>query len=48
MNWKKILYGVLWTISISGVIVSLAFVEKEQDKVKCSEVTVRINQDEEN
>jgi cell division protein FtsQ len=48
MNWKKIMYGVLWTISISGVIVSLAFVERQQDKVLCKAVSVNINQDEEN
>lgn len=48
IDWKKLGIIVLWTLSISGVIASLAFSEKEQNRVVCKQITININKDDEN
>lgn len=40
INWKAILYGFLWLLSLSGLVVLMSFIEVKKDKVKCSDVKV--------
>lgn len=43
MNWKNILYGVLWVLALSGLVFTLGFVESRQDKVLCKDIRIDIN-----
>jgi len=42
---KQIAIGVFWFILITGLIVSLGFVNKEQEKLKCVSLDIKVNQD---
>lgn len=42
-KFRKIGIAALWLIMISGLIVSLSFVSKEEKKVKCTEIIVNID-----
>lgn len=48
MNWQRILVIVLWILGVAGVLVSVAFVEREQDSVKCKQVLIHVEQEGEN
>ena len=45
---KKILNIVIWIFLVSGLVVSLAFVEIEQKKMKCSSLQIEINHEDGN
>lgn len=40
INWKAILYGFLWLVSLSSLVVLMSFIEVKKDKLKCSDVKV--------
>lgn len=48
VNYKKILITVLWMIVVSGLLASLAFVNKKESNVKVKQVEINVNQTGEN
>jgi cell division protein FtsQ len=44
-KFKKIAFISMWAILIIGLLVSMGFVNKEQDSVLCQKFTVTVNQD---
>lgn len=40
INWKAILYGFLWLVSLSGLVMLMSFIEIKKDKLKCRDVKV--------
>jgi len=40
INWKAILYGFLWLVSLSGIVLLMSFIEVKKDKLKCKDVKV--------
>lgn len=40
INWKAILYGFLWLVSLSGVVLLMSFIEVKKNKLKCSDVKI--------
>jgi cell division protein FtsQ len=48
LNYKKILTGVLWLLSVSAICVSLAFASRKEKGTKVKKVTIEIENDEEN
>ena len=42
---KKIAYITLWSLLIIGLLVSMGFVNKEQDSLLCKSLDIKINQD---
>jgi len=45
---KKVLFISLWFLLVSGLIISLGFVNVEHEKVTCKKVNININYDDEN
>lgn len=43
INYKKILITVLWVIALSGLMASLAFVEKKESMVKAENIDITVN-----
>jgi len=43
INYKKILITVLWVIALSGLMASLAFVEKKESMVKAENIDIIVN-----
>ena len=48
VNYKKILITVLWIIALSGLMASLAFVSKKEEKVVAKQLEINVNQTGEN
>ncbi len=48
VNYKKILITVLWIIALSGLMASLAFVNKKEAKVVAKQLEINVNQTGEN
>jgi len=44
-RFKKILFVSLWCVLIIGLIVSMGFVNKEQDSLLCRKLDIKVNQD---
>lgn len=44
---RKILYISLWSTILIGLVVTLGFVDKEQDNIECKSLDININQDDE-
>jgi cell division protein FtsQ len=44
---KKILFITLWSVLIAGLLVSMGFVNKEQDSLRCKSLEIKVNQDDE-
>lgn len=42
INWKAILFGFIWLVCISGLVVLMSFIEVEKKSVKCKDVKVLI------
>lgn len=40
INWRAILFGFLWLISLSGLITLMSFIEIKKDALKCKDVKV--------
>jgi len=40
INWRSILYGFLWLISLSGLITLMSFIEIKKSSLKCKDVKV--------
>jgi cell division protein FtsQ len=40
INWRSILYGFLWLISLSGLITLMSFIEIKKSTLKCKDVKV--------
>lgn len=40
INWKAILYGFLWLVSLSGIVLLMSFIEVKKNKLKCSDVKI--------
>ena len=44
-KFKKIAFIVTWCLLVAGLIVSLGFVNREQDELKCKGLDINVNQD---
>ncbi|MES2591421.1 MAG: hypothetical protein V4608_06020 [Bacteroidota bacterium] len=44
---KKIALITLWSLLVAGLLVSMGFVNKEQDALRCKSLDIRVNQDDE-
>lgn len=42
INWKAILYGFLWLVSLGGLVTLMSFIEIKKDELKCEDVRVII------
>ena len=42
INWKAILYGFLWLISLGGLVTLMSFIEIKKDEIKCEDIKVII------
>ncbi|HEX8376702.1 MAG TPA: cell division protein FtsQ [Pedobacter sp.] len=42
INWKAILYGFLWLISLGGLITLMSFIEIKKSEAKCEDIKVII------
>ncbi len=42
INWKAILYGFLWLISLGGLVTLMSFIEIEKSEAKCEDIKVII------
>jgi cell division protein FtsQ len=42
INWKAIVYGFLWVISLGGLVTLMSFIEIKKDEMKCADVKVII------
>ena len=42
---KKIAFITLWSLLIAGLLVSMGFVNKEQDSLRCQSLEIKVNQD---
>ncbi|MBC8052115.1 MAG: cell division protein FtsQ [Sphingobacteriaceae bacterium] len=42
INWKAILYGFLWLISLGGLVTLMSFIEIKKDEMKCEDIKVII------
>jgi len=40
INWRAVLYGFLWLISLSGLIALMSFIEIKKSNLKCKDVKV--------
>jgi len=40
INWRSILYGFLWLVSLSGLITLMSFIEIKKSTLKCKDVKV--------
>jgi cell division protein FtsQ len=40
INWRSVLYGFLWLISLSGLITLMSFIEIKKSTLKCKDVKV--------
>lgn len=40
INWRAILFGVLWLISLSGLVTLMSFIEVKKSALKCTDVKV--------
>lgn len=45
INWKKISIVSIWMLGVSGILLTLGFVEKEKQSIKCNELTIIINEE---
>ncbi|MFI5220531.1 MAG: cell division protein FtsQ/DivIB [Bacteroidia bacterium] len=43
INWKKIRVVSVWVLGVSGILLTLGFVDKEQQNMKCKGLTISIN-----
>src|SRR5687768_1255126 len=48
INYKKILITVLWIIALSGLVTSLAFIEKKERQVKVENLNINVQENGEN
>ena len=44
-KFKKIAYITLWVLLVTGLVVSLGFINKEQDSLLCKEMVIHVNQE---
>lgn len=44
-KFKKIAYITLWVVLVTGLVVSLGFINKEQDALLCKEMVIHVNQE---
>lgn len=44
-NFKKILFITLWVLLVCGLLVSMGFVNKQQDMLPCTSLDIKVNQD---
>src|SRR5687767_3215408 len=42
INWKAILYGFLWLISLGGLVTLMSFIEIKKAEIKCDDIKVII------
>jgi len=42
INWKAVLYGFIWAICLSALVVSMSFIEVKKNDLRCSDVKVLI------
>ncbi|MBC7915035.1 MAG: cell division protein FtsQ [Pyrinomonadaceae bacterium] len=42
INWKAILYGFLWLLSLGGLVTLMSFIEIKKSEIKCQDVKIII------
>ncbi|WP_202409498.1 cell division protein FtsQ/DivIB [Hufsiella arboris] len=42
INWKAILFGFIWLVSLSGLVVLMSFVNAKKNEVRCTDLKVLI------
>ncbi|MFD2160990.1 cell division protein FtsQ/DivIB [Paradesertivirga mongoliensis] len=42
INWKAILYGFLWVLSLGGLVTLMSFIEVKKDEITCQDIKVII------